>query len=799
MAYRGVPKKEQKNVQAGNEWFENFETLREEKRSGRRTVRISKEEHIKISDEDLREKPITEEEVVDNLPPPLPTDPESIPNELRALNSWVLLKMKPVRRKDGTLKWDKQPWNPKTGFALKWSQPGSTTTFDAAMRAANRFASNYCTHWRVAMVPGANDGVCVIDLDNCVHDGEISEEALSIVNDLDSWTELSPSGKGLHVWLYNVELSGIKKKNWINLGVELYHYGAVISVTGQKMEGFTQPLSTSRNNSSKMRKLIAEWNKIEGIREMDALVKSGLTIKDASAFEKELVEKMPNHFTGSIEKKSMWGQPSTNYNVICPWADKHTSGRDNASDIILLDDGRVVYKCFHHNCSHRNYADVAKMFGLPGLTMIDEMNEEVAIVRRGVKMGYLMEGVKTRKEKGIQPNWEFVDKTALVDWYSNQTIRLSTGKMISKFEIWMQSPDRRQYVDLTFDPACGDYGGKVFNTYKGLAVVPKKGDWSKLNYHYKHVICSGNEGHYKYLMAWIARVIQEPGGDRPGIVWAMRGGQGVGKGLAVKPLTKIFGDHAVSTADGQKMVGRFNNLLDGCVLFFADEAFFAGDHSKRGMLKSLITEDTVGIEYKYFDTVQSRNYANIVMSTNNDWCIPAEEGERRYFVLDVPDTYKGNFEYFNALVNEMNRGGVEAFLYDMLRHNYSDVDLRDVPKTDALNEQKLWTKGHFERMVADWYDDGILDYELDGGPMLEWHENEELEAPKSLILSIYQNNHQRSRTREPMMGKTILMRQLAKLIPGFKEDRKRVGNSRDTVCIFPPRLEAFKAFQERVK
>src|SRR5210317_1741264 len=70
-----------------------------------------------------------------------------------------------------------------------------------------------------------------------------------------------------------------------------------------------------------------------------------------------------------------------------------------------------------------------------------------------------------------------------------------------------------------------------FNLYKGFNVVSKKGDWSLFRNHIRDVICSGNEEHFDYLIKWMARIVQDTGGDRPGIAVVLRGGRGVGKSI----------------------------------------------------------------------------------------------------------------------------------------------------------------------------------------------------------------------------------------------------------------------------
>jgi hypothetical protein len=45
----------------------------------------------------------------------------------------------------------------------------------------------------------------------------------------------------------------------------------------------------------------------------------------------------------------------------CPWTSKHTSG-SSAAAIILLDDGRLQFNCFHNHCANRGWSDIRNLW-----------------------------------------------------------------------------------------------------------------------------------------------------------------------------------------------------------------------------------------------------------------------------------------------------------------------------------------------------------------------------------------------------------------------------------------------------
>jgi hypothetical protein len=62
-----------------------------------------------------------------------------------------------------------------------------------------------------------------------------------------------------------------------------------------------------------------------------------------------------------------------------------------------------------------------------------------------------------------------------------------------------------------------------------------------------------------------------------------------------------------------------------------------------------------------------KNFIRLIVASNNDWVVPAGLEERRFFVLDISDKYMQNHEYFKKLFDQMDNGGREAMLHDLLQ------------------------------------------------------------------------------------------------------------------------------------
>ena len=254
---------------------------------------------------------------------------------------------------------------------------------------------------------------------------------------------------------------------------------------------------------------------------------------------------------------------------------------------------------------------------------------------------------------------------------------------------WLQDTNRRQYNDIVFDPT-GNCPEDCYNLFKGFGVEPKKGDWRFMKYHLRNVVCSGVDDYFDYLMAWMARTVQDPGGERPGVAVVLRGKRGVGKGAFVDNFGPIFGRHFLHLHNQQHFTGRFNSHLKDTLLAYIDEGFWAGDKSAEGVLKGMITDPITIVESKYVNPFQIELHCNLVIASNEDWVIPAGELERRFFMLDVSSKKRGHFNYFKRIYQQMtNNGGIAAMLHDLLEYDISEVELKDIPRTDALLDQIL--------------------------------------------------------------------------------------------------------------
>ncbi|UGY27317.1 DUF5906 domain-containing protein [Bradyrhizobium septentrionale] len=285
--------------------------------------------------------------------------------------------------------------------------------------------------------------------------------------------------------------------------------------------------------------------------------------------------------------------------------------------------------------------------------------------------------------------------------YKNRYVQKRTDDGVKNVEAgksWLSSPSRITYDKVAFEPGEPEVlDGNRLNLWRGFALQPGKGTWRLLLRHIYRVLGAGDRNAGRYIVRWLAWAVQNPGSPAEAVL-AFQGDEGAGKGTLARVMMQIFGAYALPVSDPNMLTGQFSGHLQHCCFLFVDEAFWAGDVRSEGRLKSLVTEPTITVRPLYVQGFQIRNMLHIMMASNNDWMVPAGHGSRRYAVFKVGRDAIGDHAYFKALNAEIDSGGSEAMLHDLLRLDLGDWHPKQVYETAALVEQK----GHTLRGLDAW-------------------------------------------------------------------------------------------------
>jgi hypothetical protein len=528
-----------------------------------------------------------------------------------------------------------------------------------------------------------------IDLDGCLVDGVLLPWAQEIVDEVGSYTEVSPSGTGVKSFFTLEEKAKAtrlyrKHVQWPKHSSQAKGWGIECYITGGRF--FTVTAKVYRNcrvveavSASKLK-----WVS-ERMKAFDGAAKAQKAVLKAISFMKN--DDLPwedwntrgmaiyNATLGSLAGRDAWFEFSRKSPK---FTEKETAGRwqhwpTSPGQFV---DARNVFDWAREG-GYEPDDDIADQ--LECRRQVEELNDKWATITLGKDFYILSSAPKPRQLYSIirTDAWRKA-RAGFSPKFGEDQVPLH--------EIWLESRYRRQYEGVVLEPSGGP--DDHYNLWRGWAVQPKAGSWELFKRHLFHVICKGEATNWRYLRKWIACRLQKLD-KKIGVAIVLKGGKGAGKTIVADYLQKIFGVHFVRVSHERHFLGNFNVHFEHALLVNAEEAFWAGKKSAEGVLKDMITGDSIMIERKGVDSYQARNLLDVLITSNADWVVPVSHDERRYFVLEVSNEKVGDFDYFRELAAEMDGHGPAAMLAELLAEDLSGFEPRQVPSTDALWEQKI--------------------------------------------------------------------------------------------------------------
>ncbi|RFU18826.1 bifunctional DNA primase/polymerase [Geodermatophilus marinus] len=138
-----------------------------------------------------------------------------VPAELRALSRWVRYSARKV---------------PLTvaGRAASSTAPATWATWEDVQASSAGVGAGFVLD---------GDGIVCLDLDHCVSDGMVAPWAQAVLNQLPrTYVEVSPSGRGLHVW-GRADMAAGRVVRVPGGKVEVYPVGRFVTITGRPLPG----------------------------------------------------------------------------------------------------------------------------------------------------------------------------------------------------------------------------------------------------------------------------------------------------------------------------------------------------------------------------------------------------------------------------------------------------------------------------------------------------------------------------------------------------------------------------------
>lgn len=421
---------------------------------------------------------------------------------------------------------------------------------------------------------------------------------------------------------------------------------------------------------------------------------------------------------------------------------------------------------------------------------VEAINREYAVVLVGSKAVVMQE----RPDGPIENRLRLLTIDGFNHWLANTYTEVIAGGKIKGMtwaKRWFSDRRRRQYVGIEFfpNPDAAPCTEGYLNLWRGFSVEPREGgSYAIFRDHLLNNVCDGDADLFRWVFGWFAHMVQRPR-ERIGTALVMRGKMGTGKTKIGEVMGSLILAHYFAVDEPRYVTGQFNAHMASCLLLQAEEAVWAGDKAAEGRLKGLVTSKFQMIEAKGIDPIRLDNFVRLIMTSNEDWVVPAGKDERRFCVLDINPRCAQNTGYFQEMDEQLDAGGREALLHDLLRFDLSTVDLRRIPRTRALLEQKIRSLDSVESWLFERLFSGTTTAAGD-----RWLR----EIPVATLFDDYiaQADKVGVRRKSEQIAFGI---KLAKLIPGLTKSRPFVdlspGAIRRTWCyVLPPLAECRAAF-----
>ncbi len=630
----------------------------------------------------------------------LPVIVNEIPDELKAIRQWVNWKVK------------KLPVNPSD---IK--KPASSTdkdTWSSFDQAENNLSKQSILGLGFCLTN--YDEYVVIDIDHCINEEkQLSPIALFWAEMFDSYTEISPSGTGIHIFVKgdarNLIGGGKKTKvsdSYSGLGFEIYQTARYFTVTGQPVKSEWNDcgdINYAQNiielffyTYFKKGRRSKVWRPVDGkiddgdrnttmqqvIGSITSKIVDLIDVNDPTYPEDGLlglVESIVNHYN-----EEYFYPPLSNKEISAHLrsADKYLEEKQESyNDAIYADDD------FEGN-------------------MEDEEDEEGNKESTGkfTEAKKLAQRYIYTKEQG-----KFYDKIAhtlitkdAVDFaHGNVKFTLKVGgdtKHVDLSKFIKHSKHSTIVDNITWEPGKGriveELGKVLYNSYNKIdfSNIPNKASDKDIEIYMKlakHVIPQPEL--LEIFLDYLAFTLQHPEQKINYGVLICSEYEGVGKDLLLRPIVDMLGEQCKEITTSM-LNSSFNDYLDKTKLLVIQEihqSVFKDKVALETNLKSILAAppNKMPINSKGDKPRYVANVCNTIMTSNHDDAIPIQNAQttRRYLAIHT-GCKPFEPEFYEKYVNWLNKkSGLGLIIRHLLDRDVSEFVYSKSPiKTEFLKQ-----------------------------------------------------------------------------------------------------------------
>jgi putative DNA primase/helicase len=215
---------------------------------------------------------------------------------IRDLRQWLCWRRE-VREGKPT----KVPYSPATGHLASSTEPEAWAGYQEALKACKEHG-----YGGIGFVFTPGDDLCGVDLDGCLDPltGQIEGWAQEVIEELDSYTEISPSGTSVHILVRATLPEGRNRKGQF----EAYDRGRYFTVTGKHLAGTPQNIEERQEElRCVVQRVFGEESK-NGHRELNKVIEP----VDNGLSDNEIVQKALGASNGEKFRR-LWAGDTSGY------------------------------------------------------------------------------------------------------------------------------------------------------------------------------------------------------------------------------------------------------------------------------------------------------------------------------------------------------------------------------------------------------------------------------------------------------------------------------------------------------
>ena len=204
-------------------------------------------------------------------------------------------------------------------------------------------------------------------------------------------------------------------------------------------------------------------------------------------------------------------------------------------------------------------------------------------------------------------------------------------------------------------------------------------------------LCGGVDEHAMYFHHFIAQMFQDPE-HKPPVAIIFKGKQGTGKNMLLDALGNMINKtHYITSSNPEDFYGSHAEGYYRKIMVNLNEAEGKKTFDFEGMMKSMITEDTMTINPKNVRPSVVKNVARTIITTNKATpvSIDVRSKDRRYVAYQTTDVYLNkSAKFWSQLYGHFRKPEFMSALYQWFMEfkveNYNWIKNR--PLTEAYKE-----------------------------------------------------------------------------------------------------------------